>query len=89
MTSTPTLSPTPTHSLSTPGTADVSAALKEKSGEEVTSMRRFLDLGAPAFEVAAAALGDAKFHVPSAGVALKAPIYDPEKVLCVGMNYAE
>lgn len=69
--------------------ADVSAALKDKTGEEVTSMRRFLDIGAPAFEVATAAYGDVKYHRPAAAVALKAPIYDPEKVLCVGMNYAD
>jgi hypothetical protein len=62
---------------------DVTAAL----GSPVSSMRRFLELGAPALATASAAFDDARFSVPLDGVVLMAPIYDSEKVLCVGMNY--
>ena len=45
---------------------------------------------APAAEAAQAALEDAsRFTVPEASVRLLAPIYDPEKVICVGMNYVD
>jgi len=48
---------------------DVTAALKERTGEEVSHMRRFLDIGAGAFEAAKAALTDEKFRRPAADVA--------------------
>lgn len=53
------------------------------------SMRRFIALGTRGRAIAESALSTDAFDVPLASVQLKAPIYDPEKIICVGMNYRE
>jgi hypothetical protein len=72
-----------------PFLVDLSAALADSTGEHCVSMRRFLELGPTAFTTASASLKNSKYHVPLDTVVLKAPIYDSEKVLCVGMNYVD
>lgn len=46
-------------------------------------------LAAAAVAAEAALADEASFCVAEASVELLAPIYDPEKVICVGMNYAD
>jgi 2-keto-4-pentenoate hydratase/2-oxohepta-3-ene-1,7-dioic acid hydratase in catechol pathway len=71
--------------------ADVSAALVAKgmSAAPLSSIRAFLELGGAGMAVAREASGDAAAAAPLAAVKLRAPIYDPEKLLCIGMNYAD
>ena len=70
--------------------ADVSsAAASVLGGKVLTSMREFLALGAVGESAARAAIADAAFHVPVSSVKMLAPIVDPGKVLCVGMNYKD
>jgi 2-keto-4-pentenoate hydratase/2-oxohepta-3-ene-1,7-dioic acid hydratase in catechol pathway len=64
----------------------VSAGL---TSSPISSMRIFLELGEPALACARAAVANNAHAVPLSSVTLRAPIYDPEKVLCVGMNYAD
>ncbi|MCA9270149.1 MAG: fumarylacetoacetate hydrolase family protein [Planctomycetales bacterium] len=52
------------------------------------TVKQLLSGGAPALEQAAAALADAP-RVPLDSVRLLAPIPDPQKVICVGLNYAD
>lgn len=53
-------------------------------------MRQFLELG-PAVNagLVAAAATEAAYRVPRGDVVLDAPIRDPGKLLCVGMNYVD
>lgn len=70
--------------------ADVSASASAALGGKVlSSMREFLTLGAVGEGAARTAIADASFHVPRAAIKLIAPIVDPEKVICVGMNYKD
>lgn len=78
--------------------ADLSSATASCSTPFGSSMRRAItalfDRSDKTLEAAAAAaegaLADAtSFSIPEASVDLLAPIYDPEKVICVGMNYAD
>ena len=73
------------------GVADVSAALvaAKLTPAPLSSMRAFLELGEAGMAVARAAAADAAAALPRASVELRAPMYDSEKVLCVGMNYAD
>jgi hypothetical protein len=41
----------------------------------------------PPHPLQAAASKDARFHNAEGDVRRVAPIYDPEKVICIGMNY--
>ena len=56
-------------------------------------MRSFLEGGAPAMEAArdllASAMVGSSHAVALGDIQLEAPIYNPEKVLCVGMNYTD
>ena len=72
--------------------ADVSAAAAAAGHAGLASMRVFLEAGAAGRAWAAAALADASLHVKlggADGLVLRAPIYDPSKVICVGMNYVD
>jgi hypothetical protein len=100
--------------------ADISSAYADAGVPALSSMRTFLELGAPAREVANRALSSSAYWRALEHVDLRAPIYDPcvcrsvrdarsarprwraasslpqpifpaysEKVLCVGMNYAD
>jgi 2-keto-4-pentenoate hydratase/2-oxohepta-3-ene-1,7-dioic acid hydratase in catechol pathway len=70
---------------------DLTAAYAE-AGVRVETMRTFLELGETGKRFArSAAIADNNKHHRFAlsSVQLKAPIYDPEKVICVGMNYTD
>jgi hypothetical protein len=54
---------------------DVTAALAD-AGLAVTSMRKFLELGAKGREVAEAAVSNPAYARPADAVVLRAPIYD-------------
>lgn len=58
-------------------------------GAGFESMRRFLELGDAGRALAERAVADKASHVAADAAVLKAPIYDPEKVLCIGMNYVD
>ncbi len=71
--------------------SDLSAALVSAglTPAPISSMRIFLELGEPALACARSTVASGANTVPLSSVTLRAPIYDPEKVLCVGMNYAD
>ncbi|NXL95638.1 FAHD2 protein, partial [Alectura lathami] len=50
-------------------------------------MRGFLESGEHGLAAARRALASGQHRMPRAGVRLLAPIDDPEKVICVGLNY--
>jgi 2-keto-4-pentenoate hydratase/2-oxohepta-3-ene-1,7-dioic acid hydratase in catechol pathway len=66
---------------------DLSAAYQEKGTALVGGMRQFLDEGEAALSFARTAVASGSFLIPQSGVTLLAPIQNPEKILCVGMNY--
>ncbi|KAM4883458.1 oxaloacetate tautomerase fahd2, mitochondrial-like isoform 1-T1 [Sylvia borin] len=51
------------------------------------SMREFLEIGPRGLELAQRALESGQHRVPRATAQLLAPVGDPEKVICVGLNY--
>jgi 2-keto-4-pentenoate hydratase/2-oxohepta-3-ene-1,7-dioic acid hydratase in catechol pathway len=53
------------------------------------TMRQFLNLGKSGLQQAAEAIASGLYRVSKADICIKAPIYDPEKVICIGMNYAD
>ena len=52
------------------------------------SMRHFLEAGEALFAAAQKVIDRGDHRLPLAGVRLKAPLCDPEKIICVGLNYA-
>ena len=76
--------------VGTDSVASISAAMAAEGLPDLRgSMRAFLTLGADeTHRLARAATLNAP-RVPLAGCALLAPIYDPQKVVCVGMNYVD
>ena len=52
-------------------------------------MRELLERGDAALALAHTIIAGGRFRVPLGGVRLLAPLYDPEKVVCVGMNYRD
>jgi 2-keto-4-pentenoate hydratase/2-oxohepta-3-ene-1,7-dioic acid hydratase in catechol pathway len=69
---------------------DLSAAFASYGGTPLyNGMRQLLELGKPGMERAAAAAASGRWRIPLADVSIGAPIYNPEKVLCVGMNYRD
>ncbi|NXO04564.1 FAHD2 protein, partial [Rhinopomastus cyanomelas] len=52
-------------------------------------MRRFLQLGPQGLAAAQRVLESSGHRVPGGSVQLLAPIDDPEKVICVGLNYED
>ncbi|XP_053905559.1 fumarylacetoacetate hydrolase domain-containing protein 2A isoform X2 [Cuculus canorus] len=53
------------------------------------SMRSFLESGQSGLSIARRALEAGRHRVPREAVQLLAPIGDPEKVICVGLNYRD
>uniref|UniRef100_A0A674GWC7 Fumarylacetoacetate hydrolase domain containing 2A n=2 Tax=Taeniopygia guttata TaxID=59729 RepID=A0A674GWC7_TAEGU len=51
------------------------------------SMREFLEIGPRGLELAHRALQSGQHRVPRAAAQLLAPLGDPQKVICVGLNY--
>lgn len=51
------------------------------------SMREFLEIGPRGLALAQRALESGRHRVPRATAQLLAPVGDPEKVICVGLNY--
>ena len=52
-------------------------------------MRQLLEAGEAGLSFARACVAGGKWRVALSTVKLLAPIYDPEKIVCVGMNYRE
>ena len=76
-----------------PGThthvVDLTEAFAAQSGQEpLCGMRHLLEMGASGLERAAsvAAAADGTFRRPIGSVEICAPISNPEKLICVGMN---
>lgn len=75
-----------------PGThthvVDLTAAFAADGGAPLhRGMRQLLEEAEVGLERAGAAAQSGRWRVDLAGVSLKAPISDPEKLICVGMNY--
>ncbi|XP_064897210.1 fumarylacetoacetate hydrolase domain-containing protein 2 [Columba livia] len=64
---------------------DLSAAEPALPG----SMRSLLESGPSALAAAHRALQSSRFRVPRDGVRLLAPLGDPQKLICVGLNYRD
>jgi 2-keto-4-pentenoate hydratase/2-oxohepta-3-ene-1,7-dioic acid hydratase in catechol pathway len=58
-------------------------------GKIITSMLEYLRLGSTGQCFAERCMANGRDIVPINSVALKAPITDPDKIICVGMNYRE
>ena len=52
------------------------------------SMRQFLEAGEAMLAAAQGVIDSGDHRVPLGNVQLKAPLLDPEKIICVGLNYA-
>ncbi|XP_042749098.1 fumarylacetoacetate hydrolase domain-containing protein 2A isoform X2 [Lagopus leucura] len=83
-----------------PGAAGPRLGLQEDEGGDVVdlneaeptlprSMRAFLESGEHGLAAARRALASGQHRLPRAGLRLLAPIDDPEKVICVGLNYRD
>eukprot|EP01116_Phalansterium_solitarium_P021023 TRINITY_DN6399_c0_g2_i1.p1 TRINITY_DN6399_c0_g2~~TRINITY_DN6399_c0_g2_i1.p1 ORF type:complete len:298 (-),score=121.06 TRINITY_DN6399_c0_g2_i1:180-1073(-) len=55
----------------------------------VTDMRSFLNLGSAGLKQAQDAVNSGKNRIALKDVTIKAPIDNPEKVICVGLNYVD
>jgi len=53
------------------------------------TMRTFLEMGEEGRKKAEAVIASKKFRIPSSAVTLKAPIMNPGKIVCIGMNYVD
>jgi len=70
--------------------ASITACMAEHGGfMPLTSMRVFLEMEGSRGKWIDAATADPRFHALVSDIALKAPIYDPDKIICVGMNYVD
>jgi 2-keto-4-pentenoate hydratase/2-oxohepta-3-ene-1,7-dioic acid hydratase in catechol pathway len=58
-------------------------------GSIPTSMRKFLEGGAPMLAAAQRVVDSGKNRVALSEVDILAPISDPEKILCIGLNYVD
>lgn len=54
-----------------------------------STMREFLAAGDGALDRTRAALEKVTPGIPLSEIALRAPIYNPEKIVCIGLNYAD
>ena len=68
---------------------DLSSAYEAEGRPLARGMRQFLEEGEAGLAFARACIGSGKWRVAVSSVKMLAPIYDPEKVVCVGMNYRE
>ena len=65
---------------------DLGAAM----GKPMLTMREFLEMGEAGLKAAKVAMADAdSVSYKLSEVTNKAPIFNPEKVICVGMNYGK
>lgn len=83
-----------------PGGAEPRLGLEEEEGGGLVdlsgaepslprSMRAFLETGEHGLAAARRVLASGQHRLPRAGARLLAPIVDPEKVICVGLNYRD
>uniref|UniRef100_A0A8B9VG87 Fumarylacetoacetate hydrolase domain containing 2A n=1 Tax=Anas zonorhyncha TaxID=75864 RepID=A0A8B9VG87_9AVES len=83
-----------------PGGAEPRLGLEEEEGGGLVdlsgaepslprSMRAFLETGEHGLARVPRALASGQHRLPRAGARLLAPISDPEKVICVGLNYRD
>lgn len=72
-----------------PGGDVIDLAQAEPHESAFTSMRAFLAAGSAARETARRIVSSGVAVVPRGEVRLIAPVPDPQKVLCVGMNYVD
>lgn len=63
--------------------------LRQADASLPNNMRDFLAAGENALERARKALDEGDHLIPSADVKICAPINNPEKVICIGLNYAD
>ena len=68
---------------------DLTAAYAAEGRPLTRGMRQLLEEGEAGLAFAKACIGSGKFRTAVSSVRLLAPIYDPEKVVCIGMNYRE
>ena len=54
-----------------------------------STMREFLEAGENALSKAHAAIDKGAQAIPATDVTIQAPIDDPEKIICIGLNYAD
>ncbi|XP_033757150.1 LOW QUALITY PROTEIN: fumarylacetoacetate hydrolase domain-containing protein 2-like [Pecten maximus] len=54
-----------------------------------TDMRSFIEGGQASIQAAKSAVDSGQYKVPRSEVKVIAPIYNPDKVLCIGMNYKD
>jgi 2-keto-4-pentenoate hydratase/2-oxohepta-3-ene-1,7-dioic acid hydratase in catechol pathway len=72
--------------LSDDRVVDLNAAYQAK-GSALGGMRQFLEEGEAALTFARTIVAGGSYSLPQSAVTLLAPIQDPEKIICVGMNY--
>jgi len=53
------------------------------------TMKKLLELGDAGLAAARKASQESKHTIPLGDVIIKAPIHDPQKVICIGMNYVD
>lgn len=59
------------------------------AAELPADMKSFLEAGKQAYEQAKQVVLSGKHRIPLQDVRLRAPIYDPQKIICVGLNYKD
>lgn len=70
-------------------TGDAIVDLSQADGSLPTNMRDFLAAGESALSAAKSAADKGEHTIPTADVKICAPISNPEKVICIGLNYAD
>jgi len=68
---------------------DLTSAYAAEGHPLTRGMRQLLEEGEAGLSFAKACVAGGKWRVAASTVKLLAPIYDPEKIVCVGMNYRE
>ncbi|MBI2195165.1 MAG: fumarylacetoacetate hydrolase family protein [Planctomycetes bacterium] len=63
--------------------------LSAGDGSIPDTMRNFLEGGETTLTAARRVLESGKHRLPANQVRLKAPVYSPEKIICIGLNYAD
>eukprot|EP00736_Rhodelphis_marinus_P007577 Rmarinus@m.25263 len=64
--------------------------LNKALGDAELSMKRFISMGEEGFRRAKEALDDASHErIPMTSLQLQAPVPNPSKILCIGLNYKD
>ena len=63
--------------------------LNQADAEIPADMRTFLAGGKPMLDAARRAVDNTPQKIPASDVKVLAPIYDPEKIVCIGLNYLD